>query len=97
MKNVLDRIRERTPEYKKRQSSKSFDLTEAILDILEEKGMSQKDLADRLGKSESEISKWMKGVHNFTLETISKIEEALGQDIFNTHKRWMLGRVRNER
>ena len=33
------------------------------------------------GKKESEISKWMRGTHNFTIDTISSIENVLGQAI----------------
>lgn len=43
--------------------------------------MKQKDLAAMLGKSESEISKWMRGTHNFTIDTISCIEAAIGAPI----------------
>lgn len=49
--------------------------------ILEERGLKQKDLAGMLGKKESEISKWMRGTHNFTIDTILSIESALGQPI----------------
>lgn len=45
------------------------------------KGYKQKDLAEKLGKKESEISKWMRGTHNFTIETLSFIETALGEPI----------------
>lgn len=34
-----------------------------------------------LGKKESEISKWMRGTHNFTIDTITSIENALGTPI----------------
>lgn len=34
-----------------------------------------------LGKKEPEISKWMRGTHNFTIDTISSIENALGVQI----------------
>ena len=34
-----------------------------------------------LGKSEAEISKWMRGTHNFTLDTIMNIEDVLGERI----------------
>ena len=44
----------------------SFRIVDRIREILEEKGLKQKDLAERLGKSEAEISKWMRGTHNFT-------------------------------
>jgi DNA polymerase V len=49
--------------------------------ILREKKYRQKDLATLLGKSEAEISKWMRGGHNFTIETVQAIERALQQPI----------------
>lgn len=66
--------------------SKSFDISERILNILDERGMTQKDFAQLLGKRESEICKWMKGTHNFTLETIAKIEIVLGETILQVPK-----------
>ena len=69
-----------SPEVRRR-----VDLTLLIVDrihsILEEKGLKQKDLASMLGKKESEISKWMRGTHNFTINTITSIENALGTPI----------------
>lgn len=59
----------------------SFEIVDRIHSILEERGLKQKDLAEMLGKKESEISKWMRGTHNFTIDTISSIENALGQPI----------------
>ena len=59
----------------------SFLIVDRIHAILEERGLKQKDLANMLGKKESEISKWMRGTHNFTIETISSIENVLGQPI----------------
>ncbi len=58
----------------------SFLIVDRIHSILQERGLKQKDLADMLGKKESEISKWMRGTHNFTIDTISSIEK-LGQPI----------------
>lgn len=60
----------------------SFDVVNKIHSILERQGKTQRDLSVMLGKSESEISKWMRGTHNFTLKSISKIEAALGEKIF---------------
>ena len=59
----------------------SFLIVDRIHAILAERGLKQKDLADMLGKKESEISKWMRGTHNFTIETISSIENVLGYPI----------------
>lgn len=49
-----------------------------ILHILDEKGMQQKVLAEKMGVSPQQISKIVKGKQNLTLETISKLEEVLG-------------------
>jgi len=59
----------------------SFSIVDRIHEILEEKGLKQKDLALRLGKSEAEISKWMRGTHNFTIDTLVSIEVALDAPI----------------
>ena len=32
-------------------------------------------------KNESEISRWMRGTHNFTIDTLISIEDALGEPI----------------
>jgi len=61
--------------------NKSFDIVDRIHEILEAKGLEQKDLAKLLGKNESEISKWMTGTHNFTIKTITKIENVLDASI----------------
>lgn len=34
-----------------------------------------------MNKSESEVSKWLNGVQNFTLKTLTKLEAALNNDI----------------
>ncbi|MDE6716200.1 MAG: helix-turn-helix domain-containing protein [Muribaculaceae bacterium] len=69
-----------SPEIKNRVNL-SFMIVDKIHSILEEKGLKQKDLANLLGKKDSEISKWMRGTHNFTIETITSIENVLGQRI----------------
>jgi len=86
MSNLFRKSLEKIPEEKKLLVEKLFDITDQILDILERKNMTQKELAARLQKSEGEISKWMKGTHNFTEETIAKIELALGEPITITMK-----------
>jgi plasmid maintenance system antidote protein VapI len=60
----------------------SMDILERIHELLDEKfDGKQKLLAEKLGKSEAEISKWINGVQNFTLKTISKLEAAFGAKI----------------
>lgn len=59
----------------------SLDIAVEVNNVLDEYGWTQKDLADKLGKSESEISKWLSGLHNLTLKSISKIESVLGRKV----------------
>ncbi len=60
---------------------KSMDIVERIYEIMEAKNINQKDLAKLLGKSPSEINKWLTGSHNLTLKTIAKLEAVLEDDI----------------
>ena len=52
-----------------------------ILDEMESKGMTQKEFAEKAGCSQQYISRILKGRENLSLETISKIESALGTSI----------------
>lgn len=74
------RRRKVNPEIR-RMVDLSFKIVDRIHEILKAKGLKQKDLALRLGKKESEISRWMRGTHNFTIDTLISIEDALGEPI----------------
>ena len=52
-----------------------------VLDEMENKGLTQKEFAQRVGCSQQYISRILKGKENFSIETISKIEAALGVSI----------------
>lgn len=56
----------------------------AVQKKLEELSLSQKELAERVSCSPQYISKLLKGSENLTLETISKLEEALDLDLVRT-------------
>jgi transcriptional regulator with XRE-family HTH domain len=52
-------------------------LAARIEDVLKEKGLKKKDFAEALGKTPSEITKWLSGTHNFTCDTLFDIERVL--------------------
>lgn len=64
----------------------SFQIVDRIHEILTEKNLRQKDLAILLGKKEAEISKWMRGTHNFTIDTLVSIEKALNAPIVEVYQ-----------
>jgi transcriptional regulator with XRE-family HTH domain len=67
--------------------NRSFEIVDRIHEILSSKNLDQKDLANLLGKQESEISKWMSGTHNFTIKTITRIEKVLGTSIIKVQQK----------
>ncbi len=83
-KIIEERRRQVSPEVRERVSL-SFQIVDRIHEILVERSLRQKDLALMLGKSEAEISKWMRGTHNFTIETVVAIEEALQAPVLQVY------------
>ena len=59
----------------------NFNISEKIFQVLQEKGMTKRDLARLTGKKESEVSRWFSFGHNFTCKTIAMIQLALGEQI----------------
>lgn len=64
----------------------NFDISERIYQIIQEKGMTKRDLARLTGKKESEVSRWFMLGHNFTCKTIALIQLALGEKIVEVTK-----------
>ena len=83
-KIIEERRRHINPEVRERVSL-SFQIVDRIHEILAERNLRQKDLALMLGKSEAEISKWMRGTHNFTIDTVVAIEEALQAPVLQVY------------
>jgi len=57
-----------------------------ILTRLDELKISKKELASRVKVSPQQVSKWLKGNENLTLETISKLEVALNIELLSLAK-----------
>lgn len=78
---------------------KSQKIALAIMDELENQKMTQKELAARLEVSPQYVNKVLRGTENLSIETIDKIERALGMELisipdahskqkFNVVKKW---------
>ncbi|MBR1469973.1 MAG: helix-turn-helix transcriptional regulator [Prevotella sp.] len=78
---IMDEIRSTIPPEMKLQMEMSVAIANRIYDILEARDMSQKDFARLMGKTETEVSRWLSGTHNLTLATICKISSALGENV----------------
>ncbi len=90
MNRFLQRAIESSSKDSKIYVKKSLDIVDRIHEILEQEGKTQKDLALALGKTESEVSKWLTGQHNFTIKTIAKIEAVLDKKIIEVENEFYL-------
>lgn len=63
--------------------AKNLQISNKIAELLETREKSASQLARELGKSRSEISKWLSGQHTFTTRTIAKLEVYFGEDIIH--------------
>lgn len=77
---LRQRVRERVTPDQKIYVYKMMDLVVRIDQALAAKEWKKKDLAEALGKSPSEISKWLNG-HNLTIRTLAKLEAVLGEEL----------------
>jgi transcriptional regulator with XRE-family HTH domain len=59
----------------------SADIIARIDLLLKEKNMTQRELAQKLGKNESIVSRWTTGLPNYTLRTLSQLSVALGEPL----------------
>ena len=61
------------PQDVEKQVDWSFAIADKIAARLKELGLSQKDFALMVGKTQAEVSRWLSGTHNFTIRTLAKI------------------------
>jgi len=60
---------------------KSADIALRILDALEDLGWNKARLAEEIGVSPQQVSKYLKGEENFKLETLCKLESVIGIEL----------------
>ena len=83
---IMDEIRASVSPEMKMRMEMSVAIANRIYDILEKKNMTQKEFARQLGKTETEVSRWLSGTHNLTMATLCKISYVLGEDIVRIPK-----------
>ena len=67
----------------KREMDWSFAIVEKIDSILKKKGVTQRELAAKIGCNETQIVRWTRGFPNFTLASLAKLSVAFGEDLIN--------------
>ena len=80
---ILDELMDETDEKVYKRTEKRMMLAARIDEAKKAKGWKNKDLAKALGKKPSEITKYLSGTHNFTIDTFSDLEEVLSIQLIN--------------
>ena len=87
MKNIIQNAVKNIPEENRIFIRKQGEIADHIECLLEQKGWSQKDLAQAMRKTEAEISRMLNTPQNLTLKTRARIEAALGEEVIIVPKR----------
>ncbi|MBO4944711.1 MAG: helix-turn-helix transcriptional regulator [Muribaculaceae bacterium] len=80
----LGALMKRPPTINARVYDHALEITRLAFSRMDQLGMSQADLAKKMGKSPARVSQIMSAQSNMTLETISELEEALDITLIRT-------------
>ncbi len=84
---TVDRLLKSTPKDVEIFVDWYADLVVRINQLLRKNDLNKKELAEKLGKKPSEISKWLGGDHNFTLRSLAKLSAELGEPLLEVPKK----------
>lgn len=62
-----------------------------IRQAMNEAGINNVQLAERMGKTPSHVTKWLSGKHNFTSDTLAELSIVLGVNITGVEKEYVPG------
>lgn len=80
--NKFNKILKETSRESREEIKFQLDVLERIEELLHEKfDGKQKLLAEKLGKTEAEVSKWLNSTQNFTIRTLIKLQIAFEDEI----------------
>ncbi|MCQ2215442.1 MAG: helix-turn-helix transcriptional regulator [Bacteroidales bacterium] len=82
--SVIASILSEVDELSQRKSDNRMLLAHKIYVAMKNMNLTQKKLAEKMSKSESEVSDWLSGDRNFTIELLTEIEMALNVKLIDT-------------
>ena len=90
-----ERAQRRSQERRENRAWLTFsqDIALALHYYMREKEMTQRELADKMGVSPAYVVKLLKGGENLTLDTICKLQDALGENLMNIARPYEPARI----
>lgn len=83
---LIDELLEETTPLEMEQTKTKMQIAAKIEDFLKIKGWSKSEFAQKVGKNPSEITKWLSGVQNFTIDVLMEIAIAFEINISELFK-----------
>lgn len=71
------------PDTLQKETELSFQISDRIYELMQQRGLSKKQFADALGKRPCEVTKWLSGQHNFTVATLAMLSSFFGAPIIS--------------
>ncbi|MFO7924342.1 MAG: helix-turn-helix transcriptional regulator [Bacteroidales bacterium] len=85
---TLDRLLDEISPIEQAKTDAKMMLAARIADAMKAKKWKNKELLAAVGKTNpSIITKWLSGTHNFTVDTLVELEEALGISLINLEEK----------
>ena len=78
---TLEEMLGQIPDKIQRETELSFQISDRIFSLMQERGLSKKQFADALGRRPCEVTNWLSGQHNFTISTLAMLSSFFGQSI----------------
>lgn len=83
---VVEEIKKQMNPLASARSKKKLIIASKIAEALDKNEMKRIDLAAQLGKEPSNVTRWTKGDHNFSVDMLSDLEEVLGISLLSPYK-----------
>lgn len=81
LSDLIDALAQNMTTAEIAQTAIRIEISQTIRDRRKKLGLSQKDLADRMGVKQSLVSRWESNDCNFTIDTLVDIADALGLSV----------------
>lgn len=78
---VINQLLDEITSIEKLQANTKMTLAARLDDLITAKGWSKSEFAARVNKNPSEITKWLSGTQNFTIDTLAEIGVALNMPV----------------
>lgn len=86
-KDLLSELLENISQKEQAKTDKKMILATKIVNAIKAKGLKKSEFAEQMAKVPSEISKWLSGTHNFTIDTLMDIEKELSINLIDISNR----------